>query len=190
MSIFKKIQSRRADRKNRARLQELSKAFATFDNFVQSNLLYWDPRNRRLFIAEPLAIVYIGQGLKAWRNFLNNVFLWETNKLQQSQWQEYIMSAQAKAVRERRATGYHPNKAEVERIRRAVSDNISSTSVELPPIKPFEFFIIWDSVNDPKRKDILWVGQYDPDTQAVDMAEWSDVQAAVQQQQAKKDNNA
>ena len=88
MSIFKKFQSRRADRKNRARLQELSKAFATFDNFVQSNLLYWDPRNRRLFIAEPLAIVYIGQGLKAWRNFLNNVFLWETNKLQQHQWQE------------------------------------------------------------------------------------------------------
>ena len=164
----------------------------------KGGLLTWEEKTRRLFIAQPLAIVMLAQGYDRWRNFLNNVFLYHMYNLQNKQWQDYVLDEQAKAVRQRRSEVTILTKAETERIRRTVRDNIPADAVPLLPIKPFEFFIIAETAapaaaaqSSPAdtvsagsasgeipaipRAEITWVGEYDPDTATLDMAEWSTI---------------
>lgn len=180
-NFVKRWREHRAERKQRKRLGELSGVFGSMEKLFKSGLLAWNQKERRLYIAEPIAVVMIGQGWERWRNFLNNVYLYQMNLLLQEQWNSYVISEQNKAVKKRRQEVVILPKSEAERIRRAVRDNIQPDAVKLPPIETFEFFVIADVVDDAARKAISYVGEYDPDTEALVMAPWEDVRVAVEQ---------
>lgn len=203
MNIFQKWRDRRAHKAQLQRLHTFASTFASMQRLEKGGLLTWEEKTRRLFIAQPLALVMLAQGYDRWRNFLNNVFLYHMYNLQNKQWQDYVLDEQAKAVRQRRSEVTILTKAETERIRRAVRDNIPADAVPLLPIKPFEFFIIAETAAPPAaapapsgsnagdsssaafpspsptpaipRAEITWVGEYDPDTATLDMAEWSTI---------------
>lgn len=203
MNLIKKFLERRAQKAQLRRFGLFAHTFASLQRLEKGGLLEWEPKMRRLFIAQPLAIVMLAQGYDRWRNFLNNVFLYHMYNLQNCQWQDHIINEQAKAVRQRKKEVAVLTKAETERIRRAVRDNMPVEAVELPPIKSFEFFIIADTATVPDtsaagpvlgdsvaedfrafhsgypesspRAEITWVGEYDPDTGSIDMAEWASI---------------
>ena len=198
MNIFQKWRARLTNKALLQRLHTFASTFASMQRLEKGGLLTWEEKTRRLFIAQPLAIVMLAQGYDRWRNFLNNVFLYHMYNLQNKQWQDYVLDEQAKAVRQRRSEVTILTKAETERIRRTVRDNIPADAVPLLPIKPFEFFILAETVapaaaapSSPAdtvsagsasgeipaipRAEITWVGEYDPDTAVLDMAEWSTI---------------
>lgn len=186
MNIFAKIREKRAQKAQLRRFGQFANVFASLQRLEKSGLLAWEAKSRRLFIAQPLAVVMLAQGYDRWRNFLNNVFLYHMYNLQNRQWQDHIINEQAKAVRQRKKEVVVLTKAETERIRRAVRDNIPAEAVELPPIKPSEFFIIADtatvtdaSPSEQPKAEITWVGEYDPDTGTLDMAEWKDIKHVI-----------
>ena len=198
MNIFQKWRARRTHKAQLQRLHTFASTFASMQRLEKGGLLTWEEKTRRLFIAQPLALVMLAQGYDRWRNFLNNVFLYHMYNLQNKQWQDYVLDEQAKAVRQRKSEVTILTKAETERIRRTVRDNIPADAVPLLPIKPFEFFIIAETAapaaaasSSPAdtvsagsasgeipaipRAEITWVGEYDPDTATLDMAEWSTI---------------
>ena len=146
MNIFQKWRARRTNKAQLQRLHTFASTFASMQRLEKGGLLTWEEKTRRLFIAQPLAIVMLAQGYDRWRNFLNNVFLYHMYNLQNKQWQDYVLDEQAKAVRQRRSEVTILTKAETERIRRTVRDNIPADAVPLLPIKPFEFFILAETV--------------------------------------------
>ena len=179
-NIFAYLRNKREQKRRRARLAILSSVFSGMERLEKRGLLLWEQKTRRLFIAEPLAIVFVAQGLKTWRTFLNNLYLYQTYRLQQKQWNDHIINEQAKAVRRRKAQVTILTKAEVERIRRATADKIMPEDIPLPTISPFEFFILTDDADDQAKARITWVGEYDPDTEILDMAAWEEVKHAIQ----------
>lgn len=177
MNWIKKWREHRQEKRRLKLLSNLSKTFAVFDKLKNNGFMYWSEKERRLYLSEPLALYYVAQGAIHWKTFLNNLYGYLVYKQQQKQWQDYIIDAQTKAVRKRKSEVAMLTKAEVERIRRAVADSISMQEVELPPIRPFEFFIIKDAVE--YKAEITWVGTYNPETDILDMAEWTEVKRAI-----------
>lgn len=177
MKWLKKWREHRQEEKRLKRLSTLSKVFAIFDKMIRVGLVSWNDKERRVFISEPVALFFIAQGADRWKTFLSNLYCCQMYRLQQKQWNDYIIDCQTKAVRRRRSEVAMLTKAEVERIRRTTADGISMQDVDLPTIQPFEFFVVQDVVGD--KATVLWVGTYDPDTDVLDMAEWDSVRRAI-----------
>ena len=177
MNWIKKWRERRQEKQRLKRLSELSKVISSFDKLKNHGLIFWNEKERRLYISEPIALFYIAQGAHRWKAFLCNLYCYLVYKQQQKQWEDHIIDCQAKVVRKRKAEVAMLTKAEVERIRRATADGISMQEVALPPIRPFEFFIIKDAVE--HKAEITWVGTYNPETDILDMAEWDTVKRAI-----------
>ena len=180
MNIFARIRERREQRHQLARYRQFTQTFADVQKLERSHLLIWEQKHRRLFIAEPLAIVMLAQGAEAWRHFLNNIYLYQMHRLQTKQWEDHVRDEEVKAVRKRKREVAVLTKAETERIRRAVRDDITADAVPLPPIEAFEFYILADAADDPQHARITFVGEYDPDTELLDMVEWKQVKHAIE----------
>ncbi len=177
MNWIKKWRERRQEKKRLLFLSRLSKVFAMFDKLKKHGMIFWNGKERRLYISEPIALFYIVQGAVRWKTFLHNLYVYQVYKLQQKRWDDYVLDCQTKAVRKRRSEVALLTKAEVAGIRRATVESISINDVPFPPVQPFEFFIIHDAAED--KADISWVGTYDPETDILDMAEWDTVKRAI-----------
>ena len=92
MNIFAKIREKRAQKAQLRRFGQFANVFASLQRLEKSGLLAWEAKSRRLFIAQPLAVVMLAQGYDRWRNFLNNVFLYHMYNLQNRQWQDHIIN--------------------------------------------------------------------------------------------------
>ena len=183
---FKALRERRAQKAALKRLGDIASVFGNLEKTEKGGLLTWDERDRRLFIAAPLATVMMGKGQQAWEAFLQNCYLWQIYREQQKAYEKLIRQEQAKAIRTRQMGGIKLPQTEIARIKRAITERVlNNYSYEnrIPEIKAFEFYILADSANDPKRQQVVLVGQYHPETGQLSMATWEDVQTAVQQQQ-------
>lgn len=183
--FWKRWREKRAAKKKRKDMVQTSRVFGYLEQLFMSNMLIWNARERRLFIAEPLAVVFIGQGWDRWRNFLNNAYLYMVWKLQNEKWEEHARELEQAAIRERKAQVVVLPKAEAERIRRAVRAGLQPGAVQLPPIESFEFFVLADRTDDEHREAIAYVGEYDPDTRKLEMVAWEEVKDAVTNLQKK-----
>ncbi len=184
-SYFSK--KRREQRKKLKELRQFSSVFSTLDRLEQSGLLVWDQKSRRYFISQSLAAVMIAQGAEGWVNFVQNLYL-------HAYWQEIqqvtgdtMLKAELAAVRkasvgDRSASPLGSSKnhetvqlsrADVERIRLAARQQVAESDIEPPKVEPFEMFIVEDTV-DAKPK-IIAVGYFDPETNAQELAPWSEV---------------
>lgn len=161
------------------RLQNLSSAFQTLETLEKHSLLTWVQKDRRLFIALPLASVMIGRGMEGFRCFLDNVFLYHSKKEMDREYRRVLIDRERKAIKDRIATGDAVKPGELDSIRRAVRDTLQYDDITPPRIEPFEFFVVSDSIKGYSEAEISFVGSYNPDTERVDMASWDDVQAIL-----------
>ena len=166
------------------RLRAIARVFGTMKEMEQKGLLKWDQRSRRLFIAEPLAIVMMNTS-ETWKGFLSNVFLWQTYLRQMEAWENARINAESRALRKAKAKVGELSKDEMDRIRRAADNDLNEGKVKPPKIEAYEVFIIGDTTPPLRTADdhteaeakgqIVAVGTYDPETERTEMAMWEDV---------------
>lgn len=195
---------RREQRKKLKELRQFSSVFTTLDRLEQSGLLTFDAKSRRLFIAQSLSLMMM-KDAQSWVNFIQNVYLWLYYQQAQQAWNDHMLREELAAVRrasrepagtvpavgsdadgKRTTEGLSPSgspaleeriplsRADVERIRLAARQQVAESDVEPPKVEPFEMFIVEDTV-DAKPK-IIAVGYFDPETNAQELAPWSEVQ--------------
>lgn len=202
MSFLKKLFSRR--NKSEKLRTDASQVFATLETMEKKGLLLWDTKNRRLFIAEPLAILMI-QKEQGWIAFLQNVAYWQYYKEVQDSWDSYIRNEELKAVRRAKRKYAMLTKKDIERIRRQRRSEVQEDEKNAIEIKPFELFILGDNyegsclqvsdettntAKDSKEatNHVVAVGDYNPITQQVNMALWKDVQSALREINSEKES--
>ena len=186
MNIFKKMSDKRNQKEQLKKLSEYSNIFGTLETLHAHHLLTWDAKARRLYIAEPVAIVMISQGTMGWENFLQNVWQWTFFKEQQAAWDAYFRQEEIKAVQARKKQVAMLSKAEAERIRRARRDEILAEELETPKVEGFELFILGDAAGETSGKPegsvagIIAVGEYNPESGELSMTMWGEVKEAVE----------
>lgn len=185
MGLISKFREYRERKRRLRELTELSGRFRTLEALEKGGQLLWDPRNRRLLIERPLALLMM-RSADSWRNFMQNVHQWVYFRACQLAWAEYIRDEELKAVRKATMTDSHLTRPDIERIKNARREEIAMSDMEAPKIEPFEFFIINANGNgdgnEGERKNgnaigrTLAVGRYDPESGFIDMATWEEVE--------------
>ena len=176
---------RREQRKKLKELRQFSSVFTTLDRLEQSGLLVWDQKQHRLFIAQSLAILMM-KDAESWVNFITNVYQWLYYQQAQEAWNAHFLKEELNAVR--KASGSMVNgqssmvngqlsRADVERIRLAARQQVAESDIEPPKVEPFEMFIVEDTVDAKPR--ILAVGYFDPETNDMELAPWSEVEPLI-----------
>ena len=205
MSLLSKFREYRERKKKLRELIELSGRFRTLEALEKGGQLLWDPRNRRLLIERPLALLMM-RSAAHWQNFMQNVHQWVYFRACQLAWAEFMRDEELKAVRKATMTDSHLTRPDIERIKNARREEIAMSDMEPPKIEPFEFYII--NVNDNGNGDnngndnglreapehqlerksgnertngsavgkTLAVGRYDPESGFIDMATWEEVE--------------
>lgn len=199
---------RREQRKKLKELKAFSSVFTTLDRLEQSGLLTFDAKSRRLFIAQSLALLMM-KDAESWVNFIQNVYLWLYYQQAQQAWADHMLKEELAAVRRaaRDTGGTVPSvmsptsqeglspsvspapeernplsRADIERIRLAARQQVAESDIEPPKVEPFEMFIVEDTV-DAKPK-IIAVGYFDPETNDMELAPWSEVEPLIKKTQA------
>ena len=191
MSLISKFREYRERKKKLRELTELSGRFRTLEALEKGGQLLWDPRNRRLLIERPLALLMM-QSAASWQNFMQNVHQWVYFRACQLAWAEFMRDEELKAVRKATMTDSHLTRPDIERIKNARREEIAMSDMEAPKIEPFEFYIINASVDDNGNVNVngnkggsaigrtLAVGRYDPESGFIDMATWEEVERFLQ----------
>ena len=182
--MFNFLKRKSPKRESIKRLKEVARVFGSMQQMERKGLLHWDVRARRLFIAEPLAIVMMNKP-ETWKAFLSNVFLWQTYVRQNEAWERARIGAEGAAIRRAKESAGVLTEEEVARIRRAADNALAEDKVKVPKMEGYEVFIISDAT--PPLRDaedhtkaeakgqIVAVGHYAPETDKVEMAMWSDI---------------
>jgi hypothetical protein len=205
MSIFTYFtKKRREQRRKLKELKAFASRFSTLDRLEQSGLLTFDAKQRRLFIAQSLAVLMM-RDAESWVNFITNVYQWLYYQQAQEAWNAHFLQAELKAVREasvlplsrgsRRGseqadiagnqttpnpsysggeTASPLSRADVERIRIAARQQVAESDIEPPKVEPFEMFVVEDTVDAKPR--IIAVGYFNPETNDMEIAPWSEVE--------------
>ena len=174
---------KREQRKKLKELRQFSSVFTTLDRLEQSGLLVWDQKSRRYFISQSLAAVMIAQGAEGWVNFIQNLYLHAYWQEIQQVTDETMLKAELAAVRKASVGESHQtvqlSRADIERIRLAARQQVAESDIEPPKVEPFEMFIVEDTVDAKPR--IIAVGYFDPETNATEIAPWSEIAPMLHQ---------
>lgn len=179
MNIIRKWRERRQNKQKKRELTRIASVFSSIKQLVEKHLVQWDATKKRLYIAQPMAVIMLAKGHEAWCNFLQNLYIYRVYCQQQEAWENYVTQRQQEAVRKRMSTGIAMHPGEVDRIRRAVRERIKPDAVPVPPVEAFDFVIITDHPQGDKQAIVTFVGEYNPDTGHIDMAAWDDVKMAL-----------
>ena len=182
MSIFKYFtQKRREQRKKLKELKQFSSTFSTLDRLEQSGLLTFDAKSRRLFISQSLALLMM-KDAESWVNFITNVYQWLYYQQAQEAWNAHFLKEELAAVRKASVGESHQtvqlSRADVDRIRLAARQQVAESEIEPPKVEPFEMFIVEDTVDAKPR--IIAVGYFNPETNDMELAPWSEVEPLLQ----------
>lgn len=169
---------KRQQRRKLKELSNLSSVFSTISKLETAGLLVWSQKDRRLFIAQSLAQLMLAKGAEAWTAFVQNVYLYHYFNQCSDAWQQYIQQQELAAVR-KASQGANPplTRSDAERIRLAARQRIMESDVQPPQVQLFEFFIIRDS--EQAKPDLIAVGYFDPQTSAMEIAPWDEVEPLV-----------
>lgn len=188
MNIFQRWRERRRQRRKLRELSNIAKGFSSFDRLQQSGLIEWDRLSRRLYIDQSLALLMM-RSADDWQNFINNAFLWQYSKECDRAWAYYFQTEELKAVREYSAKK-KLSRADIDRIREARRQEILQSDMQPPKVAAFEFFIVSPpelgkaqevlTSKDPVGR-LTAVGHYDPSSEKMQMALWSEIQPFIQQ---------
>lgn len=178
-SYFSK--KKREQRRKLKELRAFSGVFSTLDRLEQSGLLVWDQKQRRLFIAQSLAVLMM-RSAENWVNFITNTYQWLYYQQAQEAWNAHFLKEELAAVRAASVGENHQTiqlaRADVERIRMAARQQVAESDIEPPKMEPFEFFIVQETT-DVKAK-LIAVGYFDPESNSMELAPWSEIQPLLQ----------
>ena len=182
MGIFDFFTKKRREQRRKLReLKSFSSVFSTLDRLAGSGLLAWDQQHRRLFVMQPLAVVMM-KSAASWQNFVQNCFQWTYFKACQQAWDDFLLKEELAAVRKASVGEKHQSvqlsRDDVERIRRARRAEIVQSDMEPPTVAPFEIFIMPDTTEVAPKP--IGVGFFDPETNDMEMAPWSEVEPLLQ----------
>ena len=188
---------RREGRRKLRELHTFSKTFGTLERLEQSGMLWFDIRNRRLMIEQPLAVLMM-KDAESWMNFMRNVFQWQYYKQCNKAWEEYIQTEELRAVRaaikeaEKEKPSRQLNYKDIDRIKRARRDEIAFDEVKAPKVEGFEFFVVREAATGAQQAEqgttntesvpggeIRVVGSYDPQKDDIEMAAWEEVKQFI-----------
>ena len=186
---IKRFLTWRRTRKNVKQLEVIKDTFGALEKAERGGLIWFDQKNRRLFIEEPLAMMMMTSA-RMWQNFLQNCFTWLYWRQCSEAWDNFILKEEMKAVRRTKKKTPVLTKRDVERIRYARRQEIAQGDMEPPRVEPFEFFVVRAAItsqqtgqNDKAAQvpggEIMAVGNYNPETEQVEMASWEDVKGFV-----------
>lgn len=188
---------RREGRRKLRELHTFSKTFGTLERLEQSGMLWFDIRNRRLMIEQPLAVL-MTQDAESWMNFMRNVFQWQYYKQCNKAWEEYLQTEELRSVRaaikeaEKEKPSRQLNYKDIDRIKRARRDEIAFDEVKAPKVEGFEFFVVREAATGAQQTgqeatktesvpggEIRVVGSYDPQKDDIEMAAWEEVKQFI-----------
>ena len=188
---------RREERRKLKELGAFSKTFGTLERLEQSGMLWFDMRNRRLMIEQPLAVLMM-KDAESWMNFMRNVFQWLYYKQCNKTWEEYLQKEELAAVRAaiKEASAEKPSRQlsrkDIDRIKRARRDEITFDEVKAPKVEGFEFFVVRETATGAQQTEqgatktesvpggeIRVVGSYDPQKDDIEMAAWEEVKQFI-----------
>ena len=188
---------RREERRKLRELHTFSKSFGTLERLEQSGMLWFDMRNRRLMIEQPLAVLMM-KDAESWMNFMRNVFQWLYYKQCNKTWEEYLQKEELAAVRAaiKEASAEKPSRQlsrkDIDRIKRARRDEITFDEVKAPKVEGFEFFVVREAATGTQQTEqgttktenvpggeIRVVGSYDPQKDDIEMAAWEEVKQFI-----------
>lgn len=186
---IKRFLSWRRTRKNVKQLEVIKDTFGALEKAERGGLIWFDQKNRRLFIEEPLAMLMMTSA-RMWQNFLQNCFTWLYWRQCSEAWDNFILKEEMKAVRRTKKKTPVLTKRDVERIRYARRQEITQGDMEPPRVEPFEFFVVRAAITSQHTGqgdkavqvpggEIMAVGNYNPETEQVEMASWEDVKGFV-----------
>lgn len=154
-------------KKSLQELRDVSAIFAIISVFERCELIQWKRIDKILVIGESLAKWKLAEGREGFLNFLNQVALWQNNKIIQDAYEQHTLKVETEAVR--KAKQQHPllSKADAMRIRQEARMNMQMLPLEqLNCIKEFDIFVFRDSapsVQDATKEDghLLALGHFD-----------------------------
>ena len=203
MGIFAKWKERRAQRRKLREWRNLAQVYGTLELFADKGLLEWNAKLRQLYIDSNLALLMM-RDVDSWQHFIGGIYTWLYGRECNRAWDEFMDKEGLKAVREymaRLPKGKTLSRQDIDRIREARRMEIAQSDMEPPKIEGFEFFIIappdlshTDTTENPSAishqpsnepvGQLISVGHYDPATDHMEMALWSDVAPLVKQNAA------
>ena len=182
----------RTERRKLRELHTFTKTFGTLERLERSGMLWFDMKNRRLMIEQPLAIIMM-KNAEAWQNFMRNIFQWQYYKQCNKAWEEYIQKEELRAVRTaiKEASTEKPSRQfsrkDIDRIKRSRRDEITFDEMKAPKVEGFEFFVIREVATESQQTgqgttktekvpggEIRLVGSYDPQKNDIEMAAWEE----------------
>lgn len=179
LNIFKALARRRDERRRLNELKLMAGNEQTLERLMEAGLLAWEPRQRRLLIMQPLAVVMM-RTAESWQAFVRNTYLWTYSLQARQAWEDFFRREELAAVRRAQAAlpeGRTLSRDDVERIRRARRQEIAATDMEPPRVEPFEMFILPDSTEAAPKP--IAVGWFDPETDRQEIAPWSEVETLL-----------
>lgn len=182
MGMFSYFSKKRREEKRKLKeAMAFASSFKTLEQLQQAGMLVWDQQQRRLFVMQPLAVVMM-KSAESWQNFVQNCFQWTYFKACQQAWDDYLLKEELAAVRKASVGEKHQtvqlSRDDVERIRRARRAEIVQSDMEPPTVAPFEIFIMPDTTEAAPKP--IAVGYFNPETNDMEMATWSEVEPLLQ----------
>lgn len=198
MGWIKRWRERREEKQKLKELAAFASGFKTMDQMADSGLLAWNMKQRQLFIDSSLAFLMM-RDARSWTNFINNVFLWQYSKECERAWADFFLKEELAAVRKYKSEhrGTVVTRADVNRIREARRAEILQTDMQQPKVEAFEFFVVAPPALNSQQPtangqrptsprtpvgQLVSVGHYDPATEQMEMALWSDVEPLLKQE--------
>lgn len=157
--------------------EKVASVFSILESIEKHHLIYFDKKERRLFIEQPIAVMMLQQE-DGWTHFLQNCMLWITMRLANEAWEKYFVNEEIKAVHRARRKLPHLTPNDIDRIKRTRRNEIAMMDMTPPKIDSFEFYIIKESSsedNDIPSGKILAVGKYDADKDEWEATAWRNI---------------
>lgn len=150
--------------------------FGILDTLEDSGLIFWNDKDRTLYVSTELAVLMM-RSKKGWKNFLDNVFIWKSNRLIEDAWNSYFHKECAKDVMREKKKHDHLTNEDIVRINQQTRERLRYDDIKMPEIEEFSFAIVdaigkWENKPEPV---VVSVGKYGKDGELF-MEEYDDVE--------------
>lgn len=179
---IKRFLERRQEKKHQCELLQTLRTWGWLEKVFESGQLSFDYEHHRLFITQPMAVLLMANGADGWVNSIREIYRYAHWRQTQRAWEEFIQKEEMAAVRKAMAArnDVKLSRDDIDRIRTSRRMEITQDDMDLPKMESFEFFIIPNSTE--AAVEPIAVGHFDPETEKMEIAQWSEVKALLKKE--------
>lgn len=179
---IKRFLERRQEKKHQRELLQTLRTWRWMEKVFESGQLSFDYEHHRLFITQPMAVLLMANGAEGWMNSIREIYRYAHWRQTQRAWEEFMQKEEMAAVRKAMAArnDVKLSRGDIDRIRTSRRMEIAQDDMDLPKMAPFEFFIIPN--NTEAAVEPIAVGHFDPETEEMEIAQWSEVKALLKKE--------